>query len=151
MLGLTLLLTTGAAYADDALEAAAKIHEYFAAFNDKDTARVSTEIYASPVHIGGAGGNRVLATPSDAVANLENLYGQIEAQGWVESVIDRIESCVLSDGLVFADVIYSRIDDDGEPIPPAVRTNVYVLRETEDGWRIIAFYGHDNDKGLDCD
>lgn len=137
--------------ADDADDAGAKLYEYFAEFNEKDIETVANYIYSTPVHIGGGTGNRVLADPAAAVANLTGLYEQIEAQGWVESRIDNLKVCVASDTLALVDTRYSRIDRDGNPIPPAIRTTLYVLQKIDGDWRIVAFYGHDNDNRPSCD
>ena len=151
LLLIVVLLTSATAGADDAEDAAAKLHEYFAAFNARDTSRVSTEIYSTPVHIGGGSGHRVLADPAAAVANLDNLFTQIEAQGWKESVIENLKVCVLSESLALVDTRYARMTHAGEPIPPAVRTTLYVLQKLDENWRIVAFYGHDADKRPVCE
>jgi ketosteroid isomerase-like protein len=151
LLLIVVLFASATAVADDAEDAGAKLHEYFDAFNAKDTSRVSTEIYSTPVHIGGGGGHRVLADPAAAVANLDNLYTEIEAQGWKESVIDNLKVCVLSGSLALVDTRYARMTHDGKPIPPAVRTTLYVLQKLDGDWRIIAFYGHDADKRPACE
>ena len=137
--------------ADDAADAGAKLYEYFATFNDKDVQKVANTIYSTPVHIGGGSGHRVLADPDTAVENLTNLYEQIEAQGWVESKISDLVICLASESLALVDTRYSRIDNEGNAIPPAIRTTLYVLQKIDDDWRIVAFYGHDNDKRPACD
>ena len=147
------LLALGAslgAFADDAGDAGAKLHEYFAEFNEKDIQTVVNHIYSTPVHIGGGTGHRVLADPEAAVENLTSLYAQIEAQGWVESRIDDVQVCVASATLALVDTRYSRIDQSGDPIPPAIRTTLYVLQKIDGDWRIVAFYSHDNDHRPAC-
>lgn len=135
--------------ADDE-SAAATLHQYFAAFNEKDVDRIATSIYSTPVQIGGGSGHRIYADPRAAIDNLNRLYAQIEAQGWVESRIENLEVCVASDTLALVDTRYSRIDGDGKPIPPVTRTTLYVLQRADDDWRIVAFYGHDNDHRPTC-
>jgi hypothetical protein len=154
MRGLFLLVAmfmAGFAMADDAEDAGAKLYEYFDVFNTKDKDRIANYIYSTPVHIGGGEGHRVLADPAAAVENLSNLYPQIEAQGWKKSVIDDLKVCVLSGTLALVDTRYSRMTGDGEPIPPAIRTTLYVLQKIDDNWRIVAFYGHEADKRPVCD
>ena len=144
------LLMAGLAGADDAADAGARLHEYFAAFNAGKWETVANEMYSTPVHIGGGEGHRVLADPAAAVANLVTLHEQIAAQGWKESVIDDLQVCVLSPSLALVDTRYSRMTEDGEPIPPAVRTTLYVLQKLDGTWRIVAFYGHDPDVRPTC-
>lgn len=144
------VIASAGTLADDAEDAGAKLYEYFAEFNEKDIKTIANHIYSTPVHIGGGTGHRVLAGPADAVRNLTGLYEQIEAQGWVESRIDDLKVCVASETLALVDTRYSRIDQDGKPIPPAIRTTVYVLQKIDGDWRIVAFYGHDNDRRPSC-
>ena len=139
------------AVADDAEDAGAKLYEYFATFNEKDIQKVANHIYSTPVHIGGGAGHSVLATPDAAVESLTGLYEQIEAQGWVESRISDLKICVASETLALVDTRYSRIDNEGNVIPPAIRTTLYVLQKIEGDWRVVAFYGHDNDMRPACD
>jgi hypothetical protein len=136
--------------ADDAADAGAKLHEYFATFNQKDVLKVANEIYDTPVHVGGGEGHQVLADPAAAIENLSSLYKQIEAQGWVESRISDLQICIASPTLALVDTRYSRLTSEGDPIPPAVRTTLYVLQKIAGDWRIVAFYGHDNETRPSC-
>lgn len=136
--------------ADDADDAGAKLHEYFAEFNAKNIATVAHEIYSTPVHIGGGSGHRIYANADAAMKSLHDLYVQIESQGWVESRIHELEVCLASDTLALVDTRYSRLDRDGKPIPPDLRTTLYVLQKLAGRWRIVAFYGHDSDKHPAC-
>jgi hypothetical protein len=147
---LALALSAGSTAADDAADAGAKLFEYFALFNVKDVEQIANHIYSTPVHIGGGSDHRVLADPDAAVENLTNLYPQIEAQGWAESVIDDLRICTLSETLALVDTRYSRLDQDGKPIPPDVRTTLYVLQKIDGAWCIVAFYSHDPGKRPLC-
>ncbi len=138
------------ATADDLADAEAKLYEYFEVFNAKDKERVANEIYSTPVHIGGGASHRVLADPAAAIENLTGLYEQIEAQGWKASVIENLRTCILSDTLALVDTRYSRVTADGDPIPPAIRTTLYVLQKMDDTWKIVAFYGHDSGVRPSC-
>ena len=147
---MALLVSSAIAWADDAEDAGAKLYEYFDVFNAKDTQTIANEVYSTPVHIGGGDAHRVLADADAAIANLENLYPQIEAQGWRESVIDDLQICMLSDTLALLDTRYARVKADGEPIAPAVRTTLYIVQKLEGEWRIVAFYGHDPERRPSC-
>ena len=136
--------------ADDVSESQAKLHEYFERFSARDIDGILGEIYANPVHIGSGSAHRAYQTNADAKKSLDSLYEQITGQGWVRSVIRRIDSCQLVDGLVFSDVRYVREKGDGEAIAPGLRSNIYVTRKTDKGWRIIAFYGKDPDVKFEC-
>jgi hypothetical protein len=148
---LALTLVPALAIPDDADDAGAKLYEYFEVFNSKDIDKVANYIYSTPVHIGGGNAHRVLADPAEAVENLTGLYEQIEAQGWKESVIEDLKICMASATLALVDTRYSRIDQNGQPIPPAVRTTLYILQKFDTSWKIVAFYGHDNNQRPSCD
>ena len=150
ILALVFVLTGTVVFADDATEAEAKVREYFDVFNAKDVDGILERIYSIPVHIGNSSGHRAYANGADARSSLAALYEQIDSQGWVRSVISNVDACVIADGLVFAEVTYTRDKADGEAIAPGLRSNVYVLQKLEPGWRITAFYSRDMDKGFDC-
>jgi len=145
------LLVCNVAVADDAEDAGAKLYEYFATFNEKDVHKIANEIYSTPVHIGGGSGHSVLANPAAAAENLQSLYERIEPQGWVESKITDLKICLASDTLALVDTRYSRLDNQGNTIAPAIRTTLYVLQKIGGDWKVIAFYGHSNDKRPACD
>ncbi len=150
ILALMFILTGTTVVADDATDAEAKVREYFDVFNTKDVDGILERIYSIPVHIGNSSGHRAYANGADARSSLAGLYEQIESQGWARSVISNVDACVIADGLVFAEVTYTRDKADGEAIAPGLRSNIYVLQKLEPGWRITAFYSRDMDKGFDC-
>ena len=150
ILSTLILFASTAIGADDASDAEAKIQEYFDTFNEHNIEKIVSSIYAMPLHIGSSSGHSAYVTVEDARSSLESLYGQIEKQGWKESVIRQIESCVIADGLVFAEVRYTRNKSNGDAITPGLRTNIYVVQHLEPGWRITAFYNKDVDKRISC-
>ena len=147
---LSFILSGVAVAADDAAEAEAKVREYFDVFNAKDVDGILERIYSIPVHIGNSSGHRAYASAADARTGLTSLYEQIEAQGWARSVIQNVDACAIADGVVFAEVTYTRDKTDGEAIAPGLRSNVYVLQKLQPGWRITAFYGRAMDMGFRC-
>ena len=148
--GLVLLCIAATGMADDAADAEQAVRDYFSAFSDRMAEKIAHEVYATPVQIGGGDGHRVLATPAAAIDNLRNLYVTLEQQNYRESVIDNLQTCVLSPTVALVDTRYSRIDRSGNPIPPHVRTVLYVLQKLDERWRIVSFYGHDNDRRPAC-
>ena len=84
------------------------------------------------------------------MSSLTSFYVQLEEQGWQASVIDHLEICQLSDTLALVDTRFSRVKADGEPIPPAVRTTLYIVQKIDGNWRIVSWYGHDADKRPSC-
>ena len=148
---LAIILLSGASVADDADDASAKVYEYFEVFNAKDIPGIVNSIYSTPVHVGGGSGHRVLADDAAAIENLAGLYEMLDGQGWKESVIENVRTCLLSGTLALVDTRYSRIDHDDDPIPPAIRTNLYVVQKIDGEWRIVSFYGHDADRRPVCE
>jgi hypothetical protein len=148
---LVFILLSGASFADDASDASAKVYEYFDVFNAKDIQRIIDSIYSTPVHVGGGSGHRVLADDDAAIDNLTGLYEMLDGQGWKESVIENVRTCLLSSSLALVDTRYSRIDLDGNAIPPVIRTNLYIVQKIDGEWRIVSFYGHDTDKRPVCE
>jgi len=148
---LVFILLSGASVADDASEASAKVYEYFDVFNAKDIPGIINSIYSTPVHVGGGSGHRVLADDDAAVENLTGLYDMLDEQGWKESVIENVRTCLLSSRLALVDTRYSRIDQEGKAIPPAIRTNLYIVQKIDGEWRIVSFYGHDADQRPVCE
>ena len=137
-------------FADDADDAGAKLHEYFDAFNDRSIDFIVSDVYSTPVHMGGGDSHSLMADPDGAVAALHSLYEQLDSQGWTESRISDLQICMASDTLALVDTRYSRLKQNGEPIPPAIRTTLYVLQKLDGDWRIVSFYGHDSDKRPRC-
>tara|TARA_B100001750_G_scaffold179475_1_gene147834 strand:+ start:102 stop:566 length:465 start_codon:yes stop_codon:yes gene_type:complete len=135
------------AHADDA---SAKIYEYFGVFNDKDLEQIANNIYAMPLLVGGGEGHLVWNDAESATNSLRNTYKEIESRGWKASVIDNTKTCTLSANLALVDVKFSRMNGEGKAIPPEIRTTLYVLKKTAEGWRIIAFFGHDSDHRPSC-
>jgi len=137
--------------ADDADDAGAKLHEYFDKFNEKAISYIVTNVYSTPVHIGGGTSHSMMADPEGAAESLESLYEQIEAQGWAESRISDLKICMASDTLALVDTRYSRLTAEGEAIPPAIRTTLYIVQKIEGAWKIVSFYSHDNDVRPGCE
>lgn len=150
MLALAIVVSSTAVSADDATAAEAKVREYFEVFTAKDVDGILERIYSIPVHIGNSSGHRAYQSTAEARASLTSLFEQIEAQGWVRSVIQNVDACVVAEGLVFAEVTYTRDKANGEAIAPGLRSNVYVLQNLEPGWRVTAFYSREMDKGIRC-
>ena len=150
IVALSMVLAVNIAWADDADDISAKMQEYFALFNAKDTDKIANFIYSTPVHIGGGDSHRILADPAAAMASLAGLYEQIEGRGWAESRIKELRVCIASATLALIGTRYSRLDADSQPIPPEIRSSLYVLQKLDDEWRIVAFYSHDGTVEPSC-
>ena len=147
---LVLALLVAPVYADDIADAGAKIHEYFAAFNERDLDKIANEIYATPVLFAGGENRTVYATPADVISSQTSLFEMLDSQNWVESRISDLVVSLCSSSIAFVDTQYSRLDANGDAIPPAVRTNLYVVQKLDGEWHIISFFGHDNNVRPSC-
>ena len=120
ILAFVLLSAWTHAAADDLKDAEAKVREYFDVFTDKDIDAIVGRIYSMPVHVGNSSGHRAYVTEDDARTSLKGLYETIEGQGWVRSVISNVDACAVTDGVVFAEVTYTRDKADGTAIAPGL-------------------------------
>ena len=68
----------------------------------------------------------------------------------MESKISSLSICVASDILALVDTQNMRLIQDGYLIPPNLRTNLYLLQNIDGIWKVVAFYGHDDDKRPAC-
>ena len=87
---------------------------------------------------------------SDVARGFVEALAALRAQGWDKSVISNIYICVLAENYALVELSYSRLDADGDVIPPRKRKGVYVVLRTDDGWRIIADYAHQPSVQISC-
>lgn len=144
----SLNVTAGGASNVDA--AKAKWNEYTEAFNAGDIQRIVNEIYATPVQVGLPNGHMVMATPEDAMKGLGGFRAGQVAQGFTGFRLENVEACELSASLVLLDTQYTSVYKQGPKTVERPSTMMYLMSKTADGWRIIAYYGHDHDKRPSC-
>lgn len=129
-------------------EVEAKLHEYFRRYEEGDYAGIIENVYAPPINIGLANARGHIMNTEDAMNNLTSLKKRTRGEGWVASPITSINTHILTEGLVFADLSYRRRKAGKDPETQDVSI-VYVLQDLEKkGWRITSFYMRDQDKPL---
>lgn len=128
-------------------EVEAKLHEYFERYEANDYDGIMENVYATPVTTGFGSVRGLRKNDEDVKNSLTQLKKGAREAGWVASPIISINTHILSEGLVFADLSYRRRKAGDNPETQDLSV-VYVLQNLEKGWRITSFYGRDTDKPL---
>lgn len=128
-------------------EVEAKLREYFSRYEEGDYEGIIENVYALPVSTGFGSVRGLRKTPEDAITSLTQLKKGAREAGWIASPITSINTHILSEGLVFADLSYRRRKAGDNPETQDLSV-VYVLQDLEKGWRVTSFYGRDPDKPL---
>ncbi len=128
-------------------EVDAKLREYFSRYEESDYDGIVENVYALPVSTGFGSVRGLRKTADDAITSLTQLKKGAREAGWIASPITSINTHILSEGLVFADLSYRRRKAGDTPETQDLSV-VYVLQDLENGWRVTSFYGRDPDKPL---
>jgi hypothetical protein len=132
--------------ADVYAEVEAKLREYFSRYEEGDYAGIIENVYAPPINIGLSNARGHIMNAEDAMNNLTGLKKRTREDGWVASPITSINTHILTEGLVFADLSYRRRKAGDDPETQDVSI-VYVLQDLDKkGWRVTSFYMRDQNK-----
>ena len=131
--------------ARDAEEVRGLVRAYLEIFNVRDSSKLAQDIFTASAQVA----NFVLPTSAAIEELFDRLYAGMESN-WDHSTINKIEVCIAGPGLAFVDLNYSRIDDVGEPIQPAERASLLIIREIDEQWRISAVHPHDAATKVRC-
>ena len=127
-------------------EVEAKLHEYFSRYEEGDYEGIIENVYALPINIGRSNARGLMMNVEDAMNNLTGLKKQTREDGWIASPITSINTHILTEGLVFADLSYRRRKAGNNPETQDISI-VYVLQDLDKkGWRVTSFYTRDQDK-----
>jgi hypothetical protein len=135
---------TALAQNSDALRAL--LDKHLTLFSGEQSKQIAEETIGTPALFQ----DLALLTPTDTEALFGALFENIKSRGWARSVALNVDVCELGQGLALLALNYSRLQDDGEAIPPRVRGELYLLRELDTGWRIVAVFGRDPDITVSC-
>ncbi len=121
---------------------------YYALFSARDMESLPDRVFAIPWMTLGANGI-VASTSRDAalVRWQGSLIGLLE-RGWDRSVFTIESVCVLNRGAAIVSGYNTRYDGEGAVM--SVGSVSYVLGATDDGWRIVAYTGHERGKTVTC-
>lgn len=139
-LALAAVLLPAAVLADArARDAEAVMTEYVRLWNAHDAAAISSRIYRlRPDH------------PMARQAGLQAEFDRLKAQGYARSLTTSLDACLLTPSQALAQLRFTRLKTDGEPLPPRDRATLYVLRKFPDGWRITDLIGMSATAKLSC-
>lgn len=122
-----------------AYEAQAVVTEYVRLWNAKDAAAISSRIYRiRPDH------------PFATQAGLQAEFDRLKREGYDRSVTHSTETCLLTPNQALAQLRFTRLKADGEPLPPRERGTLYLLRKFPEGWRIVDLIGMSPTAKLSC-
>ena len=122
-----------------AREAEAVVTEYVRLWNAKDAAAISSRIYRMrPDH------------PFATQAGLQAEFDRLKREGYDRSLTHSTETCLLTPNQALAQLRFSRLRANGEPLPPKDRASLYVLRKFPEGWRIVDLIGISPTAKLSC-
>jgi hypothetical protein len=107
-------------------EAAVEQHmwDYTKAWNRHDAATIARDFY------------RTGPSVAEQQANLERGFESLRGQGYHHSDIHEVKACMTGAETAWAAMKFSRLKQNGEPLPPTIRASSYTLAKFADGWRI---------------
>jgi hypothetical protein len=107
-------------------EAAVAQHmwDYTRVWNRHDAATIARDFY------------RTGPSVAEQQANLERGFVSLREQGYHHSDIHEVKACMTGAETAWAAMKFSRLKQNGEPLPPTIRASSYTLAKFADGWRI---------------
>lgn len=121
---------------------------YYALFSERDMEALPDRVFAIPWMT--LGGNGIVASTSREAALVRwqgSLIGLLE-RGWERSVFTVENVCVLNQSAAIVSGYNTRYEEGGGVM--SVGSVTYVLGDTDAGWRIVAYSGHERGKVVTC-
>jgi hypothetical protein len=97
---------------------------YTKAWNLHDSATIARDFY------------RTGPTIEEQTASLERGFENLRAHGYHHSDIHEVKACITGADTAWAAMKFTRLKENGEPLPPKDRASSYTLQKFADGWRI---------------
>ena len=107
-----------------------------------DAKAISEQSVSAPWHTSAS----LALTPKDVENGFATMLVGITEQGWKRSLKRKLDVYLLRDDLAFADYTFSRLDVDDHEIMTA--GCVFVVANSDDGWKIISQYGRSKKNSL---
>ena len=121
---------------------------YYTLFSERNMEALPDEVFAIPwMTLGGNGINASTSRDEALVRWQSSLIGLL-GRGWNRSVFTIESICVLNAGAAIASGYNTRYDTEGDVM--SVGSVSYILGDTDDGWRIVAYTGHERGKVVSC-
>lgn len=114
------------------------MRDYTRVWNTHDSAQIAQRFY------------RLGPDIRDQTVSLERQFASLRAQGYSHSAIHEIKGCLTGEDTAWAGMRYSRLREDGAPLPPEMRASQYDLRRFADGWRIVRIGGGEAGRPIEC-
>lgn len=114
--------------------------DYTKAWNRHDSETIARDFY------------RTGPTLEERTASLERGFENLRAQGYHHSDIHEVKACMTGADTAWAGMKFSRLKQNGEPLPPTIRASSYTLAKLPEGWRItkVGAGGVSADQPLAC-
>ena len=129
-------------------EVADAVHTYYRMFTEHNMAALGTEVYHTPWMQLGANGIEVDQTAAEVTKRFDASLKRLLESGWAKSEFANPVVCVLNPGAAIASGTFKRFRKDGSVISESGIT--YLFGKASDGWKIISFAGHANNKLVTC-
>lgn len=126
-------------------EVSAMLDSYIASFAEKKAQEVAVFLHVPMTAIFDTG-VVVLDTVSQVVRYVQSIQSKLAEVGYAYSDWTKFQVQEVGSSLVIASTSAARYDGNGGLI--AETGSTYVLRKTEDGWKIATFISHDPDRVL---
>jgi hypothetical protein len=97
---------------------------YTKAWNLHDSATIARDFY------------RTGPSVAEQEASLERGFESLRGQGYHHSDIHEVKACMTGEDTAWAAMKFTRLKENGEPLPPAIRASSYTLSKFPEGWRI---------------
>ena len=113
---------------------------YTKAWNQHDSATIARDFYRTGPSI------------AEQEASLERGFESLRGQGYHHSDIHEVKACITGPDTAWAAMKFTRLKENGEPLPPAIRASSYTLTKFSEGWRItkVGAGGVSADQPLAC-
>lgn len=121
---------------------------YYALFSERDMDALPEQVFAIPWMTLGANGIAASMSREAALVRWQRSLIGLLQRGWNQSVFTIENICVLNRNAAIVSGYNTRYDEGGGVM--SVGSVTYVLGGTPDGWRIVAYSGHERGKVVTC-
>lgn len=129
-------------------EVTATMDRYYEFFYERDMGSLPDEIFAIPWMTLGPNGINASTSRDAALVRWQSSLIGLLVRGWDRSVYTIENVCVLNPGAAIVSGYNTRYDGEGGVM--SVGSVSYVLGVTDEGWRIVAYTGHERGKVVTC-
>ncbi|HSH74203.1 MAG TPA: hypothetical protein VLA09_00750 [Longimicrobiales bacterium] len=129
-------------------EVTTTMETYYALFSERNMEALPDEVFAIPWMTLGANGINASTSREGALVRWQGSLIDLLGRGWDRSVFTIESVCVLNLGAAIVSGYNTRYDGEGGVM--SVGSVSYILGDTDEGWRIVAYTGHERGKVVSC-